>query len=327
MHTKFIYLYILIISTLFCCKNRATIDLAFIKQNFIDTNNLLQKNQISTIEFEFINDTIWQNQTIQKSNNYLTSILKKCNEVDGLDINNETKTYTKALMLAEWTFGSFNTQFLGPVIGNADTCMLGINFLQTNIEKCYQAGNTNQLAIWCSERTALYTRLLDSCLNIKSKIISNAPTHVFPIVNIGSKWYIIDPYDPFILFNKNQTDLVDYYEIKDNNTTALRTKRTFGTSGELISKTFYTKLKNKQPNKLTCINNLISNYLIKNGLYLSKFIDSCTFENGTINGKIFPTNSLCNPFVIKPFKNTQPKTIKNSRVLKYYLGQNCKSNN
>ena len=333
-YIKFLF-FLFSLSYLSCINNNQNkIDIKILKIIFIDTNKVyktLNINDFKSNEFscKFINDTIKRNSK-NGFKDALKKLIEKYNCIDELKTNDQTKQYIKSLLLEEWLYSSFNFQFLGPVLGLADTSRFNIDFGTSDISNCYLIGNTNQVAVWCGERTKLFIRLADSLLHLKTKKITFKNTHTFPLVEIGNAIYIIDPFDPFILFDENLQTVVDYNKLIANteniNIKALRTKRNFGNSGELISKNFYNLLKNKYANKSDDVGIMISRYLNQNRRMLTGFIDSCTFESFSMKTKVFPVVSLTNSFVLFTTQNTLPNCIKNSRFNKLYLGFDCRVN-
>lgn len=304
------------------------IDVHVLKKVFITSNNESKISNDNIFYGEFICDTIYNNN--YSYNIAIKKLLERYDSIEGLNINIETKQYIKSLLLAEWVYGSFNIQFLGPALGLADTSMFNINFNDADIGNCYFLGNTNRIAVWCGDRTKLFIRLADSLLHLKAKMVVFKPTHVFPLVEISGVNFIFDPYDPFILFDENLQTVIDYNSLKANpnriKTVALRTKRNFGCSGELVSKEFYKLLKAKYANNRDNVGTMISEYLSKNRLLLACFIDSCTFEFFGMNRKIFPVLSPTNSFVLFTNQSSLLRQMKISRFNKYYLGLDCKIN-
>jgi hypothetical protein len=332
MYQTFKYFCFFYIAFLTSCKEKKTntIDVEIINKLFIESSFKYIKSNIDEFNFEYVNDTVYTNNSNKHIDDALKPLLSKYHSIDSINTNLETKQYVKSLLLAEWIYANFNFQFLGPKLGLTDTMPSVIDFRSSNPDLCYQAGNNNEMAVWCGDRSNLFTRLLDSLLHLKADVISINQIHSFPIVTIGAKKYIIDPFDPFILFNHNQTEIIDYdfYKINHDsiNLCAKRTKGTFGISGELISKRLYRMMQNIYTKKDANIGLLIKNYLKTNLYFLSTFNDTCKSEPFVTKRKVYPVYSKTNAFVIYSPKNALPHEIKRTRLHKYYLGLDCKIN-
>lgn len=320
---------LLLIMTLFIgsCTQKAdeNIDTEVLKFLFVDTANNSEIPLSDHDTYTFKNDTIYSNNEKNTLNEALGDLHEHYLFIDKLKTNYETKTYAKVLLLAEWIYGNFNYQFLGPDLGMADTSKFGVKFNQTDLNTCYATGNKNLMALWCGDRTNMFVRLVDTLFHLKSQIISIRPIHTFPIVEIGKSYYIIDPYDPFVLFNTESNRIISYKELltKTEKPKAIRTKRVFGNTGELISSKFYTMLNQQYKNHN--IVNLVEQYLADNTPHLISYIDSCSFEPFNAVKTIYPIQSPTNKFVIYPNHYNLPQEIKSSRFNKYYLGNDCKN--
>lgn len=330
MHSLIKYLFFWIILSIASCKtNRHNeINAGIIKQIFVDSNYTYENNISQKFDFKFCNDTVYKNNKEERIENALNELIDRCLVIDKLNTNIETKQYAKSLLLAEWVHGTFNYQFLGPDIGLAETLPSVVNFNTTNLNNCYQLGNSNTMALWCEDRSNLFVRLIDSLFKLPSKMISVKPTHIFPIVKIADKYYIIDPYDPFILFNEDQDAIIDYELFKSNpdslKVKAIRSSRSFGNAGELLSKRFYKLLRNNFSNQTSDVGNMIATYLKTNQDFLSTFNDNCTSEPFIMSRKVFPLLSNTNALLLCSSKNSLPQEIKKTRLFKNYLGLDCK---
>ncbi len=330
MHQFVKFLLMFSIISYISCKNKIqnTIDVELIKKIFVDSNYQNTTLNSTDFDFEFINDTILTNNKNERIEDALKEITDKYLLIDTLKTNLETKQYTKSLLLAEWIYANFNYQFLGPRLGLADTLQSGINFKSTNPNTCYQAGNSNLMAVWCGDRSNLFVRLIDSLLKLPTAVISIERIHTFPIVKIAGKNYIIDPYDPFVLFDEQLKHIVDYEVFKINpdsiNTKAIRTSRNFGNAGELVSKQLYELMQKKYGGKNYDIGKMIESYLKTNRSFLSTFNDTCKSEPFIMKRKVLPVLSKTNAFVLYSPKNALPHEIKKTRIHKYYLGIDCK---
>jgi hypothetical protein len=301
------------------------IDVKYLKLIFIDQHN--NKNFYQERRSLLLNDTILLNNKFDFASS-IQNLKMYFNKVDSLATNRETKDYTKLMLLAEWIYGNFNTQFWGDKLGLTNALKNDIDFYSTPLKTCYDSSNSNFLATSCGDRTNLFIRLADSLLKIKCENISIRSVHTFPLAKIGGLLYITDPYDPFLLLDIEKQIVVDYATLKRNpqqNIIAIRTKRSFGEKGELISKNLHNKLKLQHIEKIVRIEDLISNYLLKNKYSFVKRIDSCSYESQKFPQLIYPIHAQTNAFVVYPMNGIENQIIKNSRLLKFYLGINCKT--
>lgn len=301
------------------------IDVKYLKLIFIDQHN--NKNFYQERQSLLLNDTILLNNKFDFASS-IQNLKMYFNKVDSLATNRETKEYAKLMLLAEWIYGNFNTQFWSDKIGLTNTINHEVNFSSTQFKTCYDAGNSNLLATSCGDRTNLFIRLANSLLKIKCENISIKAVHTFPLAEIGNLSYIIDPYDPFLLLDGEEQIVIDYATLKRNphhNTIAIRTKRSFGEKGELISKNLYNKLKLQHTEKIVRIEDLLSNYLLNNKHSFVKRIDSCSYESQNFPQLIYPIHAQTNAFVVYHMNGIENQIMKNSRLLKFYLGINCKT--
>ncbi len=197
---------------------------------------------------------------------------QKLRKIDTIHSNEETKYYIKSIIIADFVYAAFSFQFLGPQLGLAKDASSIKNWNKLSIKKCFELGNKNEYAVFCGERTSFFNRLVTNLLKLKTRQTFIKGIHTFPLIKIGKKEYIIDPYDPFVVVDTIKGTVLDYKSILKKNYTSLspiRTKRLFGSSRMLISQKFYNKLRTKY-GKIT-IGNMLKKFMVDNNRYLEKF--------------------------------------------------------
>ncbi|MDX2001064.1 MAG: hypothetical protein SFW35_01410 [Chitinophagales bacterium] len=203
-------------------------------------------------------------------------------DIDKKKSSLEARQYCKALILADFVYATFSFQLFGPKYGfAADSNFMAIrnSWSQLPLDTCYQLGNSNTFSVYCSERTSFFLRLSDKLLSLKGRniIIPNG-VHEFPLLTIGGKEYIIDPYDPFVICDTISGNLMDYSYISSdsscNTCLPYRTKRKFGESRQLVSIGLITKLDTEYENS-SCFCCELEKYMQENWQYLTSLIKPC----------------------------------------------------
>lgn len=318
----FVLLFILLVS---CSEQKSsTIQTDVLKATFLKSSTV---QNAETISFSTFSDTIFANQPTKHPADFLEPLLAKCKKIDAKkNYTVATKQYIKALLLAEYLYASCNSQFLGPQIGLAPQALSQTKFNRAGLHARLNAANHNEVAVWCADRAQLYKQLAKQLFNLPIRIINNTPTHVFSLVQIANKWYIIDPFDPFLLLAKGQTELLDYESLKHSKRlqqqqiVALRTKHSFGNTAELISQRFYDFLQKSDPIQKQAIAVLLLNYLRVNKDQLFAQADCCTYENAYKLYEIYPVKSSQNAFLLR---SSVPGALPRKRLLKMYFGISC----
>jgi hypothetical protein len=258
---------LLFIASVLCYKKQS-IDYKIVKEIILTHNPEKTNSDISALKYDVSQkDTLKYNlrNTFEESDSLLKSKLAK---MDSIASNKETKDYIKSLIIADFVYAAFSFQFLGPKLGMAQDASSIKNWNKITIKNCFDLGNKNQYAVFCGQRTIFYNRLIAKLLKLKTKEVSIKGIHTFPIVIIGGKDYSIDPYDPFVVIDTLEKNILDYNSILEKHYKALkpiRTKRIFGSSRMLISRKLYDEIK-----KTYGTMNL-DRYLIDNEHYLSTF--------------------------------------------------------
>jgi hypothetical protein len=262
---------LLFIATILYYKQQK-IDYKIVNESVLYNNQEKTNSEIHILKYEFSQkDTLKYNlrNTFEESDSLLKSELAK---IDRIASNRETKDYIKSLIIADFVYAAFSFQFLGPKLGMAQDASVIKNWNKITIKNSFDLGNKNQYAVFCGQRTIFYNRLIERLLKLKTKQVSIKGVHTFPIVIIGGKDYIIDPYDPFVAIDTLEKTVLDYNSIIEKHYKSLkpiRTKRIFGSSRMLISEKLYGEFK-KTYGKMN-LDSMLKRYLIDNEQYLSKF--------------------------------------------------------
>ena len=183
--------------------------------------------------------------------------------------------------------------------------------------------------VWCGDRTNFYLRLLDSLLGIKATSVSIKNTHTFPLVNIGNRRFIFDPYDPFIILDSLKLKIIDYdealkYCLKNNPIKIQRTKRSYGNANELISNDFTNDVLDCSKNERQDFAQKLKNYFIINKSTFLKNINKCSFEGYNKKGVIYNSNLKDDRYIIQLENNLKNLPMNLNHFKKYYFGIDCK---
>ncbi|HRG87895.1 MAG TPA: hypothetical protein PLW44_02680 [Chitinophagales bacterium] len=252
-------------------------------------------------------------------------------KTDSLYIPVASRQYIKALIVADFVYAAFSYQFLGPELGLANQSTQQWDTVA--LEHFYQAGNTNQTAFYCTERTNFYLRLVDTLLGLKGQSVSVQQVHTFPVVQIAGNSYIIDPYDPFVIYDTTTKTIAPYSITQNNrqihNTIPIRTKRLFGNTRLLLSDSFIKKLKAESKTKCgQCTCELLQNYLAKQSDTIKTYIRPC-FQAPepplftTI--KHTPTGGP-NAYAIEMHGRVDGQLSSCTDIIRYYSGIDCTGN-
>lgn len=275
-HLFYYVILFLLVSTILYLENYKTepqpIELKILYKNVLNNSKENKNFRDNPLKYVVLQkDTLKYNisNTFEKSFSLLKLELSK---IDTITSNKETKDYIKSIIIADYVYAAFSFQFLGPKLGMAKDASFIKNWNKTSIKSCFNLANKNQYAVFCGERTLFYNRLITHLLNLKTRQTSIKGIHTFPIIKIGDKEYIIDPYDPFVAVDTLNKTVLDYNSILNKQYKSLkpiRTKRLFGSSRMLISDKLYTKLKNTYGE--INLGNMLDKYLVDNDQYLSLF--------------------------------------------------------
>ncbi|MCF8253159.1 MAG: hypothetical protein K9H61_05630 [Bacteroidia bacterium] len=286
----------------------------------------IEKQSFEKTRMEYIPDTLYENipLSFDSSLSHLNVLFEK---IESKNTNQETKNYLKALYLSDFVYGIFSFQLLGSELGHSSHSINIKNWNSISLRDCYNKGNKNEFPIWCENRSSFFTRLADSLLHLKSRIISLPGIHSFPIVFLKSGAYIFDPSDPYVVFDSQFSKVVSYENLIKNNLSDInihRTNRHFGNSGLLISVGLWEKLFQSDRNSLQFFDSLVFEYVLNNKKQLQIVTTNCEIEPHYFSSRMQPTNSLNDPYILKPKNLLYPKRMKKNRFNKFYLGKNCK---
>jgi hypothetical protein len=171
--------------------------------------------------------------------------------------------------------------------------------------------------------------LLDTLLGIKATTISIKNVHTFPLVNIGNRRFIFDPYDPFIIFDSIKSGVLDYNEalkycLNNNSINIIRTKKTFGVSNELVSNDLAKDILAVSKNEKQDFSQKIIFYFKKNKAIFLKRFNKCTFDLHNKNGIIYQTNLKEDKFILHLIDKLNNLPMNTYIFKKYYFGIDCK---
>ena len=308
--------------------NNDKINNQYIKKIFIDSSNLENEATRNELKTVCSTDTLKCNQNLSYDQ-ALTKLRNTFVQINTLNENENTKTYLKALLLSEFVYATFSFQFLGSDLGETSHHISIDNWDKMNLENCYNLGNNNLVPVWCGDRTTFYIRLLDHLLGIKAAAISIKNIHTFPIVNIGKRRFIFDPYDPFIIFDSLTMTVMDYdeafkYYLNDSPLKILRTKRSYGFPNELISNKLTNNILGLSKHEKQDISQKLKIYLIKNKANFLRRVNACTFETYNKSGIIYQANLKEDRYIIHLENNLNNIPMNVNRFNKYYFGKDCK---
>ncbi len=255
----------------------------------------------------------------------IASLQKHFHRIDSLSINEQTKEYAKALVVADFVYAAFSFQFLGPTLGMARDCTLTAGWDSLPLNTCYTLGNSNQTSVYCIERTSFYLRLVDTLLNIKGTSIASK-VHTFPVLNLKTGRYIIDPYDPFVIADSTGIFVIDYETLLaekiNKNFRPERTKRIFGNTRELISNSFVSELKIKYNNS-ACLCCMLESYLEENKNYILSFLRPCfnAPAHNFLNIEIIDNKQ--NAYALEMTGIVDGHLDSHEDIVRYYAGVEC----
>ena len=299
-----------------------------IKNTFIDSifvKHEANKNELTT---KSSHDTFICNQNLSY-NQAIVILRNKFIQFDSICQNENTKKYLKAMYLCEFVHTTFSFQFLGSKLGKTKHNIAIENWDKMSLENCYNIGNNNLAPVWCGDRTSFYIRMLDYLLGIKATAISIKNVHTFPLINIGNRRFIFDPYDPFIIFDSLKFKIIDYDEslklcLKGIRLQVIRTKKIFGFPNELVSIDLANDILAVSKNEKQDISQNINIYLTKNKANFLRRVNTCAFETYNKSGIIYQANLKKDRYIIHLKNNLNNIPMNVNRFKKYYFGIDCK---
>lgn len=285
---------------------------------------------IEKVAFNDPTDTLYSNLPYSYEQ-ALTLLQYHFDKTDSSNIAVASKQYIKALIVADFVYAAFSFQFLGPELGLAKDSIRRWDSI--SLDSFYHAGNTNQTAFYCAERTSFYLRLIDTLLGLKGQPVTVEQIHTFPVVQIAGSAYIIDPYDPFVIYDTT-TKTVAPYTVTQNstqisNTIPIRTKRMFGNTRQLLSHKFVNSIKTEvKPGRSQSICQLLQTYLTKQAETLRAYVRPCFQLPQT---PLYETIKHIQPggpnaYAIEMHGRVDGQLHTATDILKYYAGINCTGN-
>lgn len=203
-------------------------------------------------------------------NSVMARISHSLDSISQLQFNHETRTYLKCLLLTDFTSSLFSGQFLGNKLGMSDHSVSISSWNDRTIKECFDHGNRNVSPVWCGDRTTFFIKLADSLLHIKATQVSVPGIHTYPLITIGQKQFIFDPYDLFVPMDTIDHMILDYQAIKSEAYRSIcvyDVKPEFGKRKELVSDRFINMLRSEYgKEKPVCA--LLENYFNVNGKQL-----------------------------------------------------------
>jgi hypothetical protein len=166
-------------------------------------------------------------------------------------------------------------------------------------------------------------------LGIKATTISIKDVHTYPLVNIGNKRFIFDPFDPFIILDSLKLKIIDYDEslkhcLKGKMLQVIRTKKIFGFPNELVSVDLAKDILAVSKNENQDFSQKLMLYFTKNKVNFLKRINTCSFENYNKKGLVYNSNLKEDRFIIHFFNNLNNFPMKMNHFKKFYFGIDCK---
>ena len=244
-------------------------------KKLLSENN--QVNKPDTASFNCNSIINGSNQNLPYQFEEAVEVLQtKFKDVDQENTSIESKNLAKSLILADFVYAAFSFRLLGSEL---ETDEMQLDWYHASLQECYTKGNNNELAVYCGERSIFFSRMLDSLLHLKSRIMVIPGVHNFPLVQIGELEYIVDPYDPFVVFNPFQGELIPYNQLADNqsNLSFFRTKRIFGATRDLISDNMVMKATGS--NDIREMGKMFKNYITENILSSPQADSICNYAN------------------------------------------------
>ncbi|MBX2903277.1 MAG: hypothetical protein KF872_06940 [Chitinophagales bacterium] len=178
-------------------------------------------------------DTLFENTSYLAYEDAVDVLEKKFQRIDTQVLSSAAKQYKKALVIADFIYASssyiLSTEFEDVQRVNS------LAITPANYKSIYALANSNRVALYCGQRSALFKIMVDSLLQIPVRVERKEGGHIFPVITIGGREYVVDPFDPFVAVSSFGT-LVDIASLKDSAHQVIHTKRYFGYSRSLITK-------------------------------------------------------------------------------------------
>lgn len=286
--------FILFVCSLASCEINENEPDAQIVMRFVNTsqqinetlvNSITQVNVICNQDSQYSNLPYSFNEAYEKINMFFS-------EVDTIKSNQETKQYIKALILADFVFGSCGHPLLGKSLGMSNSTLEANGLVRTTLVDVYSKTNSNTVAIDCGTYSTYYKYLLDSLLGLSSSVLSIEKLHTFPVITIGTKEYLIDPSDPFVLLNSDKSSMLSFDELKVANSLFIfRSRRVFGNSQILVSRELVNHLNLSDSSFCFSFSDKLNDYLEYNNSFIQEILKRRNSFYYETDYSVFPLDS------------------------------------
>ena len=238
----FFAIVVLVLSSSCASKNERLIN-SEIVLNYFDNSIQSTSNSVSTIDSVVFIEKTQNKEDYLSFENTFDLIQRNLIEIDTIPTNNETKLYLKSLLIADFVFASFGNYFLSSLTENDNNFRIKKDWEKLTLKEQYNFGVKNLIGFDCGMKTSFFISVIDSLLGLKVRDIAITGVHTFPLVTIGGKRYIIDPFNPYVFINSNSNKILGFDEMKNQlkNLKSISTRRKFGKTRFLVSDTFYDR--------------------------------------------------------------------------------------
>jgi len=181
----------------------------------------------------------------------ILALQKHYEEVDIQVKDDDARKYTKALITADFTYAALS-YLLNLDSGKTQYENIHRDLQQYSLREIYSLGNSNSFSFYCGQRAYFYSLLVDTLLGLKTITKSIDETHTFPLTQINGKYYLIDPYDPFVVIDEHGK--IPDWEVllKKTDITMLPSGKVFGNSRMLLRRELIDNLVSKNCSKDYC---------------------------------------------------------------------------
>jgi hypothetical protein len=228
------------------------------------------QNIATTKSFDSVNVIITQKIPQIFSNNNIDSVLvKKLDSLDNLSCNNSTKNYIKACLIASMIGNLMPKQLLGSNFGLAKPLSNNRARSFQEVKSLISSSSDSPRAFDCLDMAYIFKVYLLKYLNLNCRIINLENIHTFPVVEIGEKEYIIDPYWLKIQLNAKSLEVLSLEKLDANELILLKNfKSEFSKRYALISDSLINQFVG-----------LDENFNLKLKAYISNKISSKNYSN------------------------------------------------
>lgn len=312
---------LLFLSIIFSCNNTGSkISFNELEWPKSDGNNLIDNSDSSAVNCSYKADTIYNTTSYDGAINRLKLMIDSVNQKH----TKHTATYINCLLLADFVYANCSFQFLGSLYQKNSNVAIA-NWQNLSLNQMYELGVSNQVAIWCGDRTTYFNSLLKHLLNLNAQIIHINKVHTYPIVSIDGLYYIVDPYYPMVITNPITNNIADYEWLKKNihqtEPVFRLSPRYFGESKTLISSELISYIKSLSYTNDTLICGLVNHLLTQKKSTLLALLKNKHIKLVHYNATINPTKNVSYPFAFNT-NITEPLTNKIAFCKQYGLLKN-----